>query len=830
MEKFKLLCIFLLVGCFNQAFAQYSCITHDPAPGATQDEQALNTYWHYRYRLTHYFLVGGAPGSKQGMSIPGDVRNESDGSMGWTDGLRLVSWYIETLATEYALLKQNHISTDETIKELYLALHVLYRLDSNYVATAVIDAGGTPPNPNVCPNYNSSIPFPGYGIMAPDDIGQVNLAVDDPLNAGLYSLGYSHNGPGCAFNFSQLYAQTAFTGNTASSPTIFGCAGFSNPPPGGDVPQDGLPIYEQGDGIVGPINMINGTPTNTLSVASQDDFMAVLIALAMVHTYVDKGIQGFSGNSDPYGYKDASGNPLGPEEMADKLANAVLFYIFNASQLTLVGCDGNKLYTLIGQPPFTKYWMWPYYPPLRNIAENIFKYSLPAPQPYLPPDLIAYSYIFGAVSATVIATFDIDPSVIWKNFTPCISQTLGCGYTTFELALMGAAMGNDGGPFDTRNLAGDITQNGVCNMIQAFGSFDPFTSGCTFCNNFSTLTTGQEIYYGAINDLLYGTNCSSVNLCNMRDIIYSAPYHGPFCHSANDLAGCGWCSTRRFGNNSSQDFNGDANSYGNYNGLDYMLLFNMYYLISEQESSAAGPIIIPGSDPTNVTVYPTLPTYNYVALPPISNGYPPSAEIGGTAIPVTITADPYCNEIIINKYNILNAAQDAAQGGSGQNGYVTIEGGKYSSIDMNPTGANSITISNGAYFDAVCNHICCSAIEPNYEYQSDPGIPNDKRAIRPPYQPNIEFDTINGQNGIMTYPNPFTNEITINYYVTNDNIISIYLTDVNGKKIVDIINNKQSIKGLYSLHYNGSSLTNGIYFCVMETNRGKSVFKMIKAI
>lgn len=94
----------------------------------------LAKYWHYRYRLTHYFTV---IGEGPGMSIPAGVRNRCGGDgcvmMDWGEGPVQLGYYIGVLATEYKLLKDNNApqaDINQTLTELYYAMKTITRLNT----------------------------------------------------------------------------------------------------------------------------------------------------------------------------------------------------------------------------------------------------------------------------------------------------------------------------------------------------------------------------------------------------------------------------------------------------------------------------------------------------------------------------------------------------------------------------------------------------------------------------------------------------------------------------------------------------------------------------
>ncbi|MFH2141687.1 MAG: T9SS type A sorting domain-containing protein [Bacteroidota bacterium] len=64
--------------------------------------------------------------------------------------------------------------------------------------------------------------------------------------------------------------------------------------------------------------------------------------------------------------------------------------------------------------------------------------------------------------------------------------------------------------------------------------------------------------------------------------INNAPTCGPYCYEKNiDYAPNGWASTAKFWHSSDDQNNGDESNLGNYDGTDYMLLYNLYRLSVE---------------------------------------------------------------------------------------------------------------------------------------------------------------------------------------------------------------------------------------------------------
>ncbi|MEO5644741.1 MAG: hypothetical protein ABIQ40_05355 [Bacteroidia bacterium] len=102
---------------------------------------------------------------------------------------------------------------------------------------------------------------------------------------------------------------------------------------------------------------------------------------------------------------------------------------------------------------------------------------------------------------------------------------------------------------------------------------------------------GWDVFYGALWDVFHGGPTYISDLCKAKEILNSAPFNGPYYHTTTDNASPGWCATRRFydgviGNDQRADV-GKEDFNGNFNGLDYMLLFNLYYLDAKERELAS---------------------------------------------------------------------------------------------------------------------------------------------------------------------------------------------------------------------------------------------------
>jgi len=93
----------------------------------------LQKYWYYRNRLTNFVKVsndGISARTEQGTNIPIEVINLKTDSLFFDDGNGALNNYISVLATEYRLLKNYNQDYSQTIQQLYYALLTFNRLDS----------------------------------------------------------------------------------------------------------------------------------------------------------------------------------------------------------------------------------------------------------------------------------------------------------------------------------------------------------------------------------------------------------------------------------------------------------------------------------------------------------------------------------------------------------------------------------------------------------------------------------------------------------------------------------------------------------------------------
>jgi hypothetical protein len=89
-------------------------------------------------------------------------------------------------------------------------------------------------------------------------------------------------------------------------------------------------------------------------------------------------------------------------------------------------------------------------------------------------------------------------------------------------------------------------------------------------------------------------------------------------------------------------------------------------------------------------------------------------------------------------------------------------------------------------------------------------------------QPVIPSNISLSQN----YPNPFNPITRINFEVPQKTQIDLTIYDVEGRKIQNIIKGEY-LPGLYSVEFDGSSLSSGVYFYQLKSSFGFLTKKML---
>ncbi len=78
----------------------------------------------------------------------------------------------------------------------------------------------------------------------------------------------------------------------------------------------------------------------------------------------------------------------------------------------------------------------------------------------------------------------------------------------------------------------------------------------------------------------------------------------------------------------------------------------------------------------------------------------------------------------------------------------------------------------------------------------------------------------------QNYPNPFNPSTTINYALSKESFVNITVYDVSGREVRTLVD-ELKLAGNYSLHFDASNLTSGVYFYTITTEHFSETKKMM---
>ncbi len=78
---------------------------------------------------------------------------------------------------------------------------------------------------------------------------------------------------------------------------------------------------------------------------------------------------------------------------------------------------------------------------------------------------------------------------------------------------------------------------------------------------------------------------------------------------------------------------------------------------------------------------------------------------------------------------------------------------------------------------------------------------------------------------LQNYPNPFNPSTVISYQLSVSSFISLKVFDLLGREVSTLVNEKQNA-GTYSVQFDGSNFSSGIYFYKFQTDNFSETKKM----
>jgi len=101
---------------------------------------------------------------------------------------------------------------------------------------------------------------------------------------------------------------------------------------------------------------------------------------------------------------------------------------------------------------------------------------------------------------------------------------------------------------------------------------------------------------------------------------------------------------------------------------------------------------------------------------------------------------------------------------------------------------------------------------------------------------NFEYLNLNGVIEIglpskfslsQNYPNPFNPSTKIDFQIPNDTKVTLNIYDVSGRKVMTLINNELKKADFYTVDFNASQLSSGVYFFNLITDKFSDTKKMV---
>ncbi len=729
------------------------------AIGQSNVNLELNSkYWYYRDRL-NYFMTGIGPKSGESLTFTDrlDIYNAiNDNTIVIDDTPNELGFYIGVLATEYKLQSDEGANTILTARELFYALEALNRLDTANSWTQEI--------------YNTGLNCCLDGVLIRDDL-PLNATFPNPLSpyVPLYPTMATYNKN---VNF-------VFKHNGASNKPIF-------TPDGSQNNSAGL-IQGCSDQFFYPNFLTTGNPE--CQYMSQDHYIRLMIGLSLVAKLVDV-------NASYPNHTFIDGETSFAEE-----AKKIVHRIVSRMQSN---------YWLLYKPQFSP-------GPLMTAA--VFASVLYSWASVIPPNpgaIAAAAILFGSADiANQLGAYE-GHKLVYRGNTA----------TRYSYGWAKAANFINGiNYYDAINTSPDaiLIWKGCTQLVPAMGVGDGNLSQimalAAIGDSWNNLWGGQNVtedHLIAMNNLfdyqwdlypllwavLHNQNCN-ITQGDIEQSLLQAPCEGI---RQSWLIG-GWSSRNKFLNK----FNGELDSFSNHarNGLDYMLLYNLYCI----QFRNTLPKYSCSWDLTSNT--------NTIYRHQINIDEQANAFVFPSAITSTVGS---------NNWNTLGTLQNPMFVRSEENledAWSQINVGAH--VEYRSTkDVHIFSQPNGSFFHAINGaifHIAGST--PNdcvgngaYNYSrlvnNQPNTTSDTSKLLKPFG----FRNID----VEVFPNPSNDKITLNYILPSQSTLMIQLSSIDGKELLQKEIKEPGVAGQVTIPVNIYSP--GIYMLTVLANGGKQTRKI----
>jgi hypothetical protein len=720
-------------------------------------------YWYYKERLS-WFMNGIGPNS--GQSMPGKTRDANQVS--YDDNLNNLGWYIGVLATEWKLLHDEGSDTKETERELFYALYALRRLD----------------NTDYCePGYGCIGNISNDGMFLRED-APINVQYLNPIPSTSPLLPTGYNKP-----FSNVFKNNGYNTkpsyNNPDDKGKYGCADFN------------VPIIHQSGASTIPF-------CNTMS---QDHAIRVMMGLALVSKLVDVNAN-YNGNVFQDGYTSLQGE-------AKQIAFDMVRYFQKGNWLLYrPGKYPGFTVSTMGAATITLGWLGPIVsaaaaistggdPTVAEATTVLQTYTA-----YTAMDLVAtigwgeydnllprgncvmkYGYAWAQAGKKVcggtnqfLDAFTTTPSAVflWKcnafsDYTIIGGQELPIDHSNCNMSLTLACIG------DSWNFGQNTTGDYIHQIENRYGWDGGF---------YSLLWANLQ------NQSL---NSNWLTQSDVENVLNSAPCDGP-----NNTSSDNWHQDNRFVRNSNNPINTNA-AFSN-PGLDYMLLYNLYYLY--YRNSLPKYFTSWDNNGTNVwyrdhfDLTDPSHTLTFPMTLPSSAGSDLYSQIGTTAHPLSIRAEDY---IIDGTTQIL----------AGSN--VSFRCGNSTVLQLTP-GFYAAPSSNWDASKNLFQYSDCSPTTGNYDRVAH--FNTNDTIVTPPIS-NFMNHSFVTDAFINIAPNPFLINTVIQVYLPSTQASAqLLMYNMLGEQVRVIINSVALSEGMHQYTIDRNNLSSGIYQLQLKTESG----------
>ena len=352
-----------------------------------------------------------------------------------------------------------------------------------------------------------------------------------------------------------------------------------------------------------------------------------------------------------------------------------------------------------------------------------------------------------------------------------------------------------------------------------------------------------DTFYIMLWEFLQNKRSPYLNKAEAQLMIRQAPCEGPYCYTINEnRAWYGWASSYKFEMSNEIQNNGDSGFMGVYHGLDYMLLYNLYYITELRDwtdgvrnGKLLPPYINIKNWSSNNIAYPYQNFYNPVN--PgfiIGNNNMPYNGYGFNSITSSAIIDNVCHEL----FQINGQAYVNTHPGNNCYGNVTYRAGD--KITLKP----GFAVKQGAYFHGYVEPFHCECAEYtstgnifNYGMEGDCDTSVSRyyyMKYHDDFKPNTAGEIIVSDTGTdvgkgicKVYPNPFGEKFNIEYVLSGASEVIINVVNESGSVLKNIIR-MQGGSGCFAEVIDCNDIMPGIYNCVVKTSEYIKVIKIIK--